>query len=83
MIYKYYRIVGIFGVTFFKRSQYIYRTVTNTEGFFIRRRNWKCIMDPTRNDQKVIHEMKELIVREYEVKISRRMDLFKLAKIKQ
>ena len=82
-MYKYYRVVGMFGVTFHKRSQYIYRTVTNTEGFFIRRKNWKKIIDPKRNDHKVIHELKELIVRNYEVKISSRMDFFKLAEIKR
>jgi len=81
--YKYYRIIGVYGVTFFKRSQYIYKTKTNTEGFFIRRKNWKNIIDPERNDRNVIHELKELIIREYEVKISRRMNFFKLEEIKR
>ena len=62
IIYEKYRIVGMYGVTFLKRSQYIYRTKTNTEGFFIRRQNWKNIMDPEKNDRNVIDELKELIV---------------------
>ena len=81
--YKYYRIVGVYGVTFFKRSQYIYKTKTNTEGFFIRRKNWKTIMEPERNDKNVIHELKELIIREYEVKISGKMNKFKEEEIKR
>ena len=81
--YRYYRIVGVYGVTFFKRSQYIYKTKTNTEGFFIRRKNWKAIMEPERNDKNVIHELKELIIREYEVKISGKMNKFKEEEIKR
>jgi hypothetical protein len=42
--FKNYSVVGLYGVTFFKRSQYIYRTATTCGGYFIRRFKWKQIM---------------------------------------
>jgi hypothetical protein len=40
-------------------------------------------MDTERNDRNVIQELKELIIREYEVKISHRMDIYKEREIKR
>ena len=39
--YKYYRIIGVYGVTFFKRSQYIYKTHTVCSGFALRKKFWQ------------------------------------------
>ena len=37
-------IVGAHDVTFCKQSQFVYTTLTNIEGFFIRRENWYEIL---------------------------------------
>lgn len=42
--YKNTNVIGAYGLTFNKRSQFIYRTVTNCSGWFIRRRPWREIM---------------------------------------
>jgi hypothetical protein len=33
-------VIGAYGATFNKRALFIYRTKTQCEGFFIRKRNW-------------------------------------------
>jgi hypothetical protein len=38
-------IIGPFGITFNQRSQFIYTTLTEIHGFFIRKSNWKLILD--------------------------------------
>jgi hypothetical protein len=37
--------VGMYAVTFFKRSQFIYRTFNTCSGYFIRRFPWKKILE--------------------------------------
>jgi hypothetical protein len=32
--------IGAYGMTFNKRSHYIFRTANDTDGFFIRKNNW-------------------------------------------
>lgn len=36
--------IGAYGVTYDKKSNYIYKTRQESEGFFIRRKHWKNIM---------------------------------------
>ena len=36
--------IGAYPITFDQRSLFIYKTVTNCEGYFIRKNNWKEIM---------------------------------------
>ena len=43
--YKNSNLIGAFNVTFNKKSQFIYRTVTLCSGFFIRRRGWVDLTD--------------------------------------
>lgn len=37
-------VVGAFGITFGQRSQYIYKTFTRVQGYFIRKVNWMDIL---------------------------------------
>ena len=37
-------IVGDYGCTFNQRTEFIYQTMSVCEGFFIRKRNWKQIL---------------------------------------
>ena len=55
--YKNYSVVGIYAVTFFKRSPYIYRTATACSGYFIRRQCWREIME--NNDNHLCAEFKD------------------------
>ena len=73
--FKNYSVVGLYGVTFFKRSQYIYRTHNTCSGYFIRRPKWKNIMDE--QDDNVTVEFKDQITKEYEIRIKRRVNYYK------
>ena len=64
MRYEHYSVIGAYGVTFFKRSAYIYKTVTECKGYFIRRQRWKVIMDS--NDSRIIKEFQNVILKEFE-----------------
>jgi hypothetical protein len=65
----------MYSVTFFKRSQFIYRTVSNCSGYFIRRFNWRQILES--NDRRLCNEFKDQLAKEYEVKIMKKMNLKK------
>jgi hypothetical protein len=43
--YKDCNLIGAYGVTFHKRSHFVYKTYTVCEGFFIRRQNWLELID--------------------------------------
>ena len=79
--YKNYSVIGAYAVTFFKRSAYIYKTSSVCSGYFIRRKIWQTILD--NNDTHVVQEFKDQIVREYEIKIKRRMNFCKLKEVKK
>jgi hypothetical protein len=77
--YKNYSVVGIYSVTFFKRSPFLYRTATPCSGYFIRRQMWRDIMD--NNDNHLCTEFKDQIAKEYEVKIKKKMNIKKTAEL--
>ena len=37
-------VIGAYGVTFNKRTLFVYKTVTTCQGFFIRRNAWRRLM---------------------------------------
>ena len=57
-------IIGAYGVTFNKRSKFIYRTVTVCEGFSVRKTNWKTLMDDEDNTIIAGH-LKKLLKKDY------------------
>ena len=79
--YKNYSVVGAYAVTFFKRSNYIYKTSTMCHGYFIRRKTWCNILNE--GDTHVVKEFKDQIVREYEIKVKRVMNLTKLKEVQK
>jgi hypothetical protein len=81
MRYQHYSVIGAYAVTYLKRSAFIYRTFSFAEGYFVRRKYWKIIMD--RNDQNIISEFKLVILDEFENKIRRKMNYFKLIELKK
>ena len=81
MRYQHYSVIGAYGATYFRRSAYIYHTVTQCEGYFIRRKYWKIILD--RNDHVVINQFKVVIENEFVQKISRKMNFYKLQALKR
>jgi hypothetical protein len=56
------QILGMYGCTFDKRAQFVYKTVSSCEGFFIRRGNWKHIF---RNHAGLIHSLHAKIKKEH------------------
>lgn len=74
--YKNYSVIGAYAATFFKRSAYIYKTASLCRGYFIRRKTWCNILNE--GDTHVVREFKDQIVREYEIKIKRRINFAKL-----
>lgn len=79
--YKNYSVVGAYACTFFKRSNYIYKTSTMCHGYFIRRKTWCNILND--GDIHVVKEFKDQIVREYEIKVKRVMNLTKLKEVQK
>jgi hypothetical protein len=67
MRYEHYSVIGAYGVTFLKRSAYIYKTVSYATGYFVRRKTWRIILD--NNDRNVIQEFKLRTQLEFENKI--------------
>ena len=78
--FKNSNMIGAFNLSFNQRSEYIYRTVTNCQGFFIRKRAWYDIMN---NHKQVSEGFKAQIAQDYELYINRRLTLHKLLDIKR
>lgn len=78
--YKNSNPIGAFGVTFNKRSQFIYRTCGVCRGFFIRKTNWMKIMQ---SHEQVTDEFKGQIVKEFELKVKRKLNVAKRIEIKK
>ena len=81
MRYEHYSVVGAYAVTYLKRSMFIYKTVTFAHGYFVRRKYWKIILD--RNDRNIVNEFKFGIKTEFENKIKRKMNYYKLLELKK
>lgn len=59
-------VIGAFGVTFNQRANYVYTTLTETHGLFIRKENWMEIMD---SNPQISNAMKKNILVEYYINI--------------
>ena len=66
-------IIGAYGATFNARSNFVYRTYTKCQGYYIRRTKWKAITDS--DDHKVIRALlKEQVRIDYEESVSKRVE---------
>ena len=57
--------IGAYGVTFDKKSNYIYKTKQESEGFFIRRKHWKNVINDE-NTKDCVLILKQQIKKRYE-----------------
>jgi len=55
-------LIGAYPVTFGKKTEYVYRTVTTCRGFFIRKSNWKNIMN---HHEEITDQFKAAIMNQY------------------
>ena len=72
--FKNYKIIEAYGATFNKRSQFIYMTITDCKGYFIRKSGWQKII----YDHPVFEEeLKKKIILDYELTIRRKIEISK------
>ena len=61
-------IIGAYNLTFNTRSNFVYRTHSHCRGYFIRRSNWKAILDD--EEHKILAQLfKKRVKQEYQEKI--------------
>lgn len=72
--------IGAFGITFDVKSEYVYKCKTDCNGYFIRRNNWKIIIN---NSNRVTDHMKGHIYERYEIKIRSKMNAAKRAALRE
>ena len=64
--YKDSNVIGAYGVTFNKRTLFLYKTVTTCQGFFIRRNAWRNLIN---EHVEISNHLKESVKKEYEISI--------------
>ena len=72
--------IGAYGLTFNKRSQFIYKTSHNCKGYFIRKEHWKHIID---DNPLVSNELKGQILKEYERTVRSKINILKKRDVAQ
>lgn len=55
-------MIGDHGCTFNHKSSFIYRSHTQCEGFFVRKRNWHLLME---EPNEITNQKKQMIIRDY------------------
>ena len=63
-------VIGAYGVTFNKRTLFAYKTITACRGFFIRRNEWRGLMQ---DHDDISGHLKEAVKKEYEIHIMNRV----------
>lgn len=64
--YKDCNVIGAYGVTFNKRTLFVYKTYTECKGFFIRKTKWIELID---NHKEISDHLKDAVRKEYEIYI--------------
>lgn len=78
--FKNCNVIGAYGVTFNRRSMFLYKTVTTCHGFFIRRIEWRGLME---EHASISQHLKDAVKKEYEISIMNRVMTEKKAMIKK
>ena len=68
--FKNCNVIGAYGVTFGRRSMFLYRTLTTCHGFFIRRIEWRGLMD---EHAEISQHLKDAVKKEYEISVMNRV----------
>ena len=77
-------MIGGYGATFHQRAKFIYKTVTECTGHFIRKRNWHDVL--TAIDPELRQSIERQIMEDYKTKVyskivrHKRMRIWKLSK---
>ena len=74
IFYRNSNVIGAYNVSYNVKSEYIYRTVSQCNGFFVRKKAWHNIL---KNHDQMAHIFKAKIARDYEIKVSRVLRLHK------
>jgi hypothetical protein len=69
--FRNYKVLEAYGATFNKRSQFIYRTVTECKGYFIRKSNWLSTLTDNPN---LAEELKKKIIIDYEYTVKSKIN---------
>jgi hypothetical protein len=56
----------MFGVTFNKKSRFIYKALANCNGFFIRKKNWRHILEDESMNKHFFEHIEKHIKSEYD-----------------
>ena len=80
LVYKNVAVIGAYNLTSRKPSNFIYRTLTVCEGYFIRRGPWKAILE---NNSQIAPDFKANIIANYEKKIRKKLNLFRMLDLRR
>lgn len=72
--------IGSYSVTFNVRSHFIFKTINQSKGYFIRKGNWIKIMDDEQFKQ-LVKLIKGVIKRNYEKNLVEKLLVFKLQEV--
>ena len=64
-------IVGIYGITFKKNSHYLYQSMSDCAGFFLRKNEWLKILDSLSSDEEFYSDLKNYIEDMYENRVNK------------
>jgi hypothetical protein len=78
--YKNCHPIGAYGVSFNKRTEFVYKTFSDCEGFFIRKKNWSKIMEA---NTVIATEFKYQLLKEYKLYIRNIINNAKVSEIKK
>ena len=79
--YEGVNIIGAYAVTFDKRALFIYKTVTQCTGYFIRKINWKNIF--AADHEEITEKLKKNLKKEYVQNIKKPLMQHKITTIKK
>lgn len=68
--------IGAYGMTFKKRSEFIYKAKSDCEGYFIRRKNWIEVFNQEDN-QDILKLVKNRLVHKYENYVQKAIQILK------
>lgn len=80
--YEGVNIIGAYAVTFDKRALFIYKTVTQCTGYFIRKINWKNIF-ANPDFEEITEKLKKNLKNEYVLNIKKPLMQHKITNIKK
>ena len=75
-------VIGAYGVTFNKRALFIYKTYTECEGFFIRKKEWLKIIN-CEDHKEIVLLLKKQLISNYENAVKSKLFKHKMENLKK